>query len=66
MDSPQPPVRILPISSTALSTMQALNALENFLADFQERSSPLKGGDNTVAVQLQKLSVALEQEVRQR
>lgn len=62
MDSPQPPVRIIPTSSTKLSSRQALDALDEFLADFQERSSPLKGGDNTVTVQLQKLSVALQEE----
>lgn len=60
--SPQPPVRIIPTSSTKLSPTQALDALDEFMADFQERSSPLKGGDNTVTVQLQKLSTALQQE----
>ncbi|EIM79306.1 uncharacterized protein STEHIDRAFT_116644 [Stereum hirsutum FP-91666 SS1] len=60
--SPQPPVRIIPTSSTKLSPTQALDALDEFMADFQERSSPLKGGDNTVTVQLQKLSAALQQE----
>lgn len=63
MDSShQPPVRIIPASSTKLSPTQALDALDEFMADFQERSSPLKGGDNTVTVQLQKLSAALQQE----
>lgn len=65
MDNLQPPVRILPISSTKLSSEEALYALDEFLADFQERSSPLKGEDNTVTVQLQKLSAVLQEEIQQ-
>jgi len=60
MDSP--PARILPVSTKKLSTRAAHARLDTFLADFEERSSPLKGGDNAVTAQLQKLASALREE----
>ncbi|KAA1470065.1 hypothetical protein DENSPDRAFT_749550, partial [Dentipellis sp. KUC8613] len=57
-----PPSRILVTSTKKLSTRAAHAALDDFLDDFQQRSSPLKGGDHTVTVQLQKLNQALQEE----
>ncbi|KAI0041830.1 hypothetical protein FA95DRAFT_650145 [Auriscalpium vulgare] len=57
-----PPLRISSTSSKSLSAKSAQTSLVQFLGDFQERSSALNGGDNTVMVQLQKLSKALEEE----
>ncbi|KAI0057639.1 hypothetical protein BV25DRAFT_1762654, partial [Artomyces pyxidatus] len=66
MDDNAPPVRILTVSTKKLSTKAAHATLAQFLEDFQERSSTIKGGDNTVTVQLQKLSMALQEERRRR
>jgi hypothetical protein len=64
MDEPlQPPVRLQAISSTAISTRSAKARIDGFLADFQNRSTPAKGGDTTVTAQLQKLSRALQQKL---
>ncbi|THH16849.1 hypothetical protein EW146_g3857 [Bondarzewia mesenterica] len=64
MDSgtPTPPARFLPTSTKKLSTRAAQASLVDFLAEFEHRSSPLKGGDNAVTVQLHKLSKALAEE----
>ena len=57
-----PPTRILPIAFKKLSAKAANARLESFLADFEQRSSPLNGGDHTATVQLQKLTVALAEQ----
>lgn len=54
-----PPARILPTAIKKLSARAANARLESFLADFEQRSSPLNGGDHTATVQLQKLTLAL-------
>lgn len=62
----QPPVRLQPISSSDLSTRHAKRRLDAFLADFQNRSTPSKGGDNTVIAQIQKVSEALHEQMARR
>ncbi|EPQ56103.1 hypothetical protein GLOTRDRAFT_99501 [Gloeophyllum trabeum ATCC 11539] len=57
-----PPVRIHAVSSTPISTEETQARLDQFLADFQNRSTASKGGDTTVTVQLQKLNEALTAE----
>jgi hypothetical protein len=65
-DSVHPPVRFQAVSSTTLSTRNVKARIDNFLADFQSRTTPGKGGDTTVTVQLQKLSGALQQKLDRR
>ncbi|KAH7910249.1 hypothetical protein BJ138DRAFT_132954 [Hygrophoropsis aurantiaca] len=55
------PVRLQAISSTPLSAKSAQSTIDNFLSDFQNRSTPSKGGDTTITAQLQKLSNALKE-----
>lgn len=54
-----PPVRIVPLSSTAIDAHTANTRIEAFLDQFQQRSTPLNGGDATVPAQLSKLRDAL-------
>ena len=65
-ESVHPPVRLQAVSSTPLSTRNVKARIDNFLADFQNRTTPGKGGDATVTVQLQKLSGALQQKLDRR
>ena len=65
-DSVHPPVRLQAISSTTLSTKTVKGRVDDFLADFQNRSTPAKGGDTTVTAQLQKLSGALQEKLDRR
>jgi hypothetical protein len=63
MDRPLvPPVRIQAISATPISLKVAQKNMENFLDDFQARSTSAQGGNGTVTVQLRKLAVALKEE----
>jgi hypothetical protein len=59
-ESIHPPVRLQALSSSTLSTKNVKARVDNFLADFQSRSTPGKGGDTTITAQLQKLSGALQ------
>ncbi|KAG2143764.1 uncharacterized protein EDB93DRAFT_567492 [Suillus bovinus] len=61
-DIAHPPVRLQATSSIPISSRQALTRINNFLDDFQARSTPSKGSDTSITAQLQKLSKALEQE----
>jgi len=65
-ESVHPPVRLQAISSTTLSTRSVKTRVDDFLTDFQNRSTPAKGGDTTVTAQLQKLSEALQQKLDRR
>jgi hypothetical protein len=65
-DSVRPPVRLQAISSTGLSTKSVKARVDEFMADFQNRSTPAKGGDTTATAQLQKLSDALQQKLDRR
>lgn len=57
-----PPVRIQPGAPKTISTRAAYSRIDSFLADFQQRSTPLNGGDATVPAQLSKLRDALRDE----
>lgn len=57
-----PPVRIQPVANKALSAKDAHARIEAFLEEFQQRSTPLSGGDATVPAQLSKLRDALVHE----
>lgn len=57
-----PPVRIQPAHSRAISPQAAHARVEAFLEQFQQRSTPLNGGDATVPAQLSKLRDALADE----
>ncbi|KAI0078719.1 hypothetical protein K474DRAFT_1619039 [Panus rudis PR-1116 ss-1] len=57
-----PPLRIQPYHVQNISASTAQARIANFLQDFQERSSPLSGGDATVPSQLSKLKDALKEE----
>lgn len=57
-----PPVRFQPVASISISAKTAQKNVQNFLEDYQSRSTASKGGDGTVTVQLQKLSTALHEE----
>ncbi|KAG1738552.1 hypothetical protein EDB19DRAFT_897732 [Suillus lakei] len=61
-DIAHPPVRLQAASSVPISSTHALSRVNNFLDDFQARSTPSKGSDTSITAQLQKLSKALEQE----
>jgi hypothetical protein len=61
-DIAHPPVRLQAASSVSISSRHALARVNNFLDDFQARSTPSKGSDTSITAQLQKLSKALEQE----
>ena len=65
-ESIHPPVRLQAISSSNLSTKSVKRHIDDFLSDFQNRSTPAKGGDTTVTAQLQKLSGALQQKLDRR
>ncbi|KAH7919446.1 hypothetical protein BV22DRAFT_1075223 [Leucogyrophana mollusca] len=60
-DIAHPPARLQAISSTPLSSKSAQSTIDDFLSDFQSRSTPSKGGDTTITAQLQKLSKALKE-----
>ncbi|EGN96960.1 hypothetical protein SERLA73DRAFT_185219 [Serpula lacrymans var. lacrymans S7.3] len=60
-ESLRPPVRLQAISATTISLKSANASVNDFLADFQSRSTPSKGGDTTITAQLQKLSDALQE-----
>ncbi|EKM50064.1 uncharacterized protein PHACADRAFT_264572 [Phanerochaete carnosa HHB-10118-sp] len=57
-----PPVRILPSKSSTISSQEAYARVSSFLEEFQQRSTPLSGGDATVPAQLSKLTTALREE----
>ncbi|KAG2030573.1 hypothetical protein BDR03DRAFT_905931 [Suillus americanus] len=61
-DIAHPPVRLQAASSVPISSKHALSLVNNFLDDFQARSTPSKGSDTSITAQLQKLSKALEEE----
>ena len=61
-----PPVRLQALSSTLISTKNALSHLEDFLVDLEDRGTPSKGADTTVVAQLKKMSQALQQECARR
>lgn len=58
-----PPVRIQPVERKAISAKEAHARIEAFLEEFQQRSTPLNGGDATVPAQLIKLRDALKEEI---
>ncbi|KAF8194668.1 hypothetical protein BJ912DRAFT_1087228 [Pholiota molesta] len=63
MDPPlSPPVHIHPIASTPITLKATQKRLEDFLEDFQARSTSAQGGNTAVTVQLQKLTDALKEE----
>ncbi|KAH8104128.1 hypothetical protein BXZ70DRAFT_1005674 [Cristinia sonorae] len=57
-----PPLRIQPIRSKVISSHAACTRLDAFLSEFQQRSTPLSGGDATVPAQLTKLRDSLKEE----
>lgn len=57
-----PPLRIQPSQRKTITTRAAYGRINSFLADFQQRSTPLNGGDATVPAQLSKLRDALKDE----
>jgi len=57
-----PPIRIQPVQSKTISPQTAHARVEAFLHQFQQRSTPLNGGDATVPAQLTKLRDSLVQE----
>ncbi|KAI0692444.1 hypothetical protein BC835DRAFT_56435 [Cytidiella melzeri] len=57
-----PPVRIVPIESKTIDSQAAYARVEAFLQQFQQRSTPLNGGDATVPAQLYKLRESLMEE----
>ncbi|KAG6832148.1 hypothetical protein H0H92_004879 [Tricholoma furcatifolium] len=59
MDTPLHPP---PISTKTIDAKDAEHILENFIEDFQERSTAAQGGNTAVTVQLQKLRDALNEE----
>ncbi|KAG2046892.1 hypothetical protein BDR06DRAFT_964530 [Suillus hirtellus] len=61
-DIAHPPARLQAASSVPISSRHALSRVNDFLDDFQARSTPSKGSDTSITAQLQKLSKALEQE----
>jgi hypothetical protein len=61
-DIAYPPVRLQAISSISISLNNALSRVDDFLNDFQARSTPSKGSDTSITTQLQKLSKALKEE----
>ncbi|KAH7891004.1 hypothetical protein F5I97DRAFT_118058 [Phlebopus sp. FC_14] len=66
-DIARPPARLQVHSSTPLSMKNAQAHVDDFLSDFRSRSTPSKGGDNTITAQLEKLGRALkEQRARER
>lgn len=66
-DTTRPPVRIQANASSSLSLKAAQSHVDEFLIDFQARSTPSKGGDTTITAQLEKLSKSLkEQRARER
>jgi hypothetical protein len=54
-----PPVRIIPIQSKSIDSQAAYARVEAFLEQFQQRYTPLNGGDATVSAQLSKLRDSL-------
>jgi hypothetical protein len=63
MDPPlNPPVRIVPVSSTPLSSKATEQHLESFIEDFQIRATASLGGNGAATVQLKKLKEALKEE----
>ncbi|KAF6760691.1 hypothetical protein DFP72DRAFT_54605 [Ephemerocybe angulata] len=63
MDPPlNPPVRIVPVSSTPLSSKAAEKQLAAFVEDFQVRGAAAAGGNGAATVQLKKLKDALHDE----
>jgi hypothetical protein len=61
MDVPlNPPPRIIPITVKPISSKDAKDNLNAFIADFQARGAASHTGNTTVAVQLEKLTRALE------
>ena len=59
-----PPVRILPdpASVQSITPSEAFARIDAFLTDFQQRSTPLNGGDATVPAQLSKVRESLREE----
>ena len=57
-----PPVRLQATSATSISAKRVQKHLDNFLDDFQARSTASQGGNTAVTVQLQKLRDALQEE----
>jgi len=57
-----PPVRIQPLSATPITAKVARKHIDNFLDDFQARSTSAQSGNSAVTVQLQKLAIALKEE----
>ena len=67
MDPPlNPPVRIVPVSSTPLSSKATEKRLESFIEDFQIRGTASLGGTGAATVQLKKLKDALNEERKKR
>lgn len=66
-DVARPPVRIQANASSPLSLKSAKSHVDEFLIDFQARSTPSEGNDTTITAQLEKLSRSLkEQRARER
>lgn len=57
-----PPLRIVPVRSTTITSQVAYTRVASFLEDFQARSTPLNGGDATIPAQLSKLTAALRED----
>ncbi|KAI0343313.1 hypothetical protein BDW22DRAFT_1356927 [Trametopsis cervina] len=57
-----PPVRIQPVQAVTIDSQTAHARVEAFLEQFQQRSTPLNGGDATVPAQLSKLRDSLMEE----
>ncbi|THH33331.1 hypothetical protein EUX98_g861 [Antrodiella citrinella] len=57
-----PPLRIQPVRSKTISSQAARARLDTFLSDFEQRITPLTGGDATVPAQLTKLRDALKEQ----
>ncbi|KAI9572014.1 hypothetical protein HD554DRAFT_1987150, partial [Boletus coccyginus] len=61
-DTTRPPVRVQANASSPLSLKAAQSHVDEFLIDFQTRSTPSKGGDTTITAQLEKLSKSLKEQ----
>lgn len=57
-----PPIRLRVVSSTSSTTKSTQLRLENFLRDFQHRTTAGQEGNTAVTVQLKKLKDALQAE----
>jgi hypothetical protein len=64
MDTPlNPPIPIQPSSAKSISSKKVEKRLDQFLNNFEARTTAAQGGNTAVTVQLQKLKDALKEEL---